>query len=235
MPNGVRSRGNSRVANQNRNRIEAQVVSAIPVDTTLVVAAVEMDNSDLESRIRCLENQIKGMKKQNKVSHKKISDELDVKMKSIDYMCKKLLILKKCGIVHFKTTDKAGHAAIDITIPIFPQYKGEDITDKDINGLIKLERLTHSLSNRMTDMKFDWTNGKCSLCGCPLDCSHGHNAQPIFPSDRKRVCKYCNDAVVIPERIEIAKNGTNWRDQLNPAKMTEADKISILSSIINRK
>jgi len=67
MPNGVRSRGNSRVANQNRNRIEAQVVSAIPVDTTLVVAAVEMDNSDLESRIRCLENQIKGMKKQNKV------------------------------------------------------------------------------------------------------------------------------------------------------------------------
>ena len=51
MPNGVRSRGNSRVANQNRNRIEAQVVSAIPVDTTLVVAAVDQGYEKAEQSI----------------------------------------------------------------------------------------------------------------------------------------------------------------------------------------
>ena len=69
MPNGVRARGNSRIANQRRNIIEDRVIHATTIienAETVIIQAQEHDTSELDTRILQLENEIKVMKKQNK-------------------------------------------------------------------------------------------------------------------------------------------------------------------------
>jgi len=45
------------------------------------------------------------------------------------------------------------------------------------------------------------TRSKCCLCGAELD-GFGNNPWPLAASDA-RCCDWCNDTVVIPERIWI--------------------------------
>jgi len=69
MPNGVRARGNSRIANQRRNIIEDRVIHATTIienAETVIIQAQEHDTSELDTRILQLENEIKVMKTQNK-------------------------------------------------------------------------------------------------------------------------------------------------------------------------
>jgi len=69
MPNGVRARGNSRVANQRRNMIQDGVIHATTIienAETVIIQAQEHDTSELDTRILQLENEIKVMKTQNK-------------------------------------------------------------------------------------------------------------------------------------------------------------------------
>ena len=69
MPNGVRARGNSRVANQRRNMIQDGVIHATTIienAETVIIQAQEHDTSVLDTRILQLENEIKVMKSQSK-------------------------------------------------------------------------------------------------------------------------------------------------------------------------
>tara|TARA_R110000822_G_scaffold272248_1_gene394812 strand:- start:4796 stop:5476 length:681 start_codon:yes stop_codon:yes gene_type:complete len=69
MPNGVRARGNSRVANQRRNMMEDGLIHATTIienAENVIIQAQEYDTSDLDTRILQLENEMKVMKKQSK-------------------------------------------------------------------------------------------------------------------------------------------------------------------------
>ena len=69
MPNGVRARGNSRIANQRRNIIQDGLIQATTIienAETVIIQAQEHDTSVLDTRILQLENEIKVMKSQSK-------------------------------------------------------------------------------------------------------------------------------------------------------------------------
>ena len=87
MPNGVRARGNSRVANQRRNMVEDGLIHATTIienAETVIIQAQEYDTSELDTRILQLENELRVMKKQNKKDkqqNKRVMDLIKNKLK----------------------------------------------------------------------------------------------------------------------------------------------------------
>ena len=156
-----------------------------------------------------------------------------------------MYILHKAGIVNINESDKE-IVTIDLTIPTLPKFEGEFITQEKCDKLWLKERITQSLIDRLEAMKLDYSNGKCNMCAMPLDCKFGHNPQPCLPKYNERVCRYCNYAVVVPTRISAARQGNDWRadqqvccevdwneENCDAAKMTAADKQSIMDNIMN--
>ena len=88
MPNGVRARGNSRIANQRRNIIEDGVIHATTIienAETVIIQAQEHDTTDLDTRILQLENAIKIMKtqsKKDKQQNKRVMELIKDKLKT---------------------------------------------------------------------------------------------------------------------------------------------------------
>lgn len=243
MPNGVRSRGNSRVANQRRNREIAEMVHAVLPSTiinadTVVVEAVNLDTSELDTRIRQLENQIKGMKSQHKQKIKGYQENVKDTMELLTPFFDR-------GWIRANEVEEGswtGGMKFSYDIPANPdpkdlEYRGKRITRNEILMLGKAKRVADSVKLRceaLGDLEFP-----CSLCGLPLDGNCiGHNPFPFtsFASDRYndanddygllRCCSFCNDAIVEPGREELVLAGKFWYEE--PYFKTEIKKQNAL-------
>tara|TARA_R110002020_G_scaffold461770_1_gene680828 strand:+ start:1050 stop:1886 length:837 start_codon:yes stop_codon:yes gene_type:complete len=216
------------VANQRRNREIAEMVHAVLPSTiinadTVVVEAVDLDTSELDTRIRQLENQIKGMKAQHKKEIKgyqaNVKDTMDL-----------LTPFFERGWIRASEADVGGdNFRFSYDIPANPdpkdlEYRGKRITREEILMLGKAKRVADSVRMRceaMGDLEFP-----CSLCGLPLGGNRiGHNPFPFtsFASERYndadgdygllRCCDFCNDAVVEPGREELVLAGEFWYEE----------------------
>ena len=227
MPNGVRARGNSRVANQRRNIISAGMVEATIIENAenVIIEAQDYDTSELDTKILQLENQIRGMKKQNKLDKKKQKDKFD----ALEAITKEQSDFVKKAIEKKFATLFEGH--IELNEPVYIYNK--PVEQGQIDYLLSRNAHLSSMKARCDEL-LDTSDEDviCSMCDLKLDCEYGHNPQPVFEDPTKRCCKWCNQKSVLPLRLRMMEDGRNFRDEMNPAEMSVGNQENILEAII---
>ena len=228
MPNGVRARGNSRVANQRRNIATAAMIEATIIENaeTVIIEAQDYDTSELDTRIIQLENQIRGMKKQNKLDKKKHKDKFDA-LETITIEQSKFVkeVIDKGMATEFPDS------GIEVNDPA--ELSGRPITQDEVDYMVFKNNWIESMKARCEGLETtDDDDVKCSICELKLDCKYGHNPQPVFDDPTKRCCKWCNEKVVLDIRRKVNAGGVNWRDSVEPAENTPADQEAILLGIM---
>ena len=205
MPNGVRARGNSRIANQRRNIVAAGLVEATIIENaeTVIIEAQDYDTSELDTKILQLENQIRGMKKQNKLDKKKQKDKFD----ALEEITKEQSKFVEKVIEKKYATEYEGH--IELNEPVY--IYNRPVEQAQVDFLLSRSSKVASMKARCEELLPYRDVVLCSICDLKLDCEYGHNPQPIFEDPTKRCCKWCNQKSVLPLRLRMMEDGRNFR------------------------